>query len=263
MTLLLFEKINAQIKNYTKELAYHVVGDPLVLSNLNDYLDVSFKNELKVNITTAASKFSRKHYKTLIHETIKQINFSINSFNANDFKKNIDEYLNPIFDFCKYVLENEANLFVNLRIWNLDDNKSAREFNKIVFDKANKYFDSKINNDYIYKNKPKNIRVAKKIFFNFDDYFTWPSLNNDFVSSEGFCYGLDSHFGILANGDVIPCCLDKDAVINLGNLNEFELEEILKSKKVMDIQKGFHQNIVKEELCQKCTYRTRFNNKLI
>lgn len=257
MPLKLFDKINSQVKDFTKELAYHVVGDPLVLSNLNEYLDISLKHNLKVNITTAANNFSQNNYKTLTHSTIKQVNFSINSFNANVFKKSIDEYLTPIFEFCKFALKN-ADFFINLRIWNLDESKSAREFNQIVFDKANKYFDANINSDEIYKYKPKNIRIARKIFFNFDDYFQWPSLENDIVSTHGFCYGLNSHFGILANGDVVPCCLDKDAVINLGDINTSSLKEILNSKRVIDIQNGFKKKIVVEELCQKCSYRTRF-----
>ena len=78
-------------------------------------------------------------------------------------------------------------------------------------------------------------------------------------SNSGFCYGLDSHFGVLANGDVVPCCLDKDACIKLGNVFDESLEEILKSKRVLDMQKGFKAGIVVEELCQKCSYRTRFD----
>ncbi len=258
MSLSLFDKINLDAKKYTNELAYHIVGDPLVLSNLDDYLDISLKNNLKVNITTAANNLNSNNYDTLIHETIRQVNFSINSFNANDFKKSIDDYLNPIFKFCNYALEKEKDFFINLRIWNLDDNKSAQEFNEIVFNKANKYFNSNIKSEDVYKHRPKNIRIARKIFFNFDDYFEWPNLNNEVIGDKGFCYGLDSHFGILANGDVVPCCLDKDAIINLGNINENSLEEILKTKRVLDIQNNFKLGIVKEELCQKCSYRTRF-----
>jgi len=259
MTLGLFDKINNDAKKYTNELAYHIVGDPLVLSNLDDYLDISLKHNLKVNITTAANNLTINSYATLIHDSIRQVNFSINSFNANDFKKSIDDYLNPIFEFCNYALEKKKDFFINLRIWNLDDSKSAQEFNKIVFTKANKYFDSNISAEDVYVSRPKNIRIARKIFFNFDDYFEWPSLHNEIVSEKGFCYGLDSHFGILANGDVVPCCLDKDAVINLGNVNDNSLQEILKTKRVVDIQNGFKQGLVNEELCKKCSFRTRFD----
>ena len=259
MSLEKFDDLNAQLKPYTKELAYHIVGDPLVLTNLNEYLNISLKYDLKVNITTTANNINERYYEALLNPTIKQINFSINSYNANSHKKTLDEYLNPILDFVKFAQKQNHEYFINFRIWNLDEEKSAKEFNKKVFDRINEVFDSNINIDEIYKEKPKNIRIARKIFFNFDEYFSWPSLENEIVSKTGFCYGLDSHFGGLVNGDVIPCCLDQNACVKLGNTNSSQIADILNSKRVLDIQKGFRQNILVEELCQKCEYRTRFD----
>ncbi|MDX9960896.1 MAG: radical SAM/SPASM domain-containing protein [Aliarcobacter sp.] len=259
MSLEKFDDINAQLKPYTKELAYHIVGDPLVLSNLNDYLNISLKHDLKVNITTTANNINEKHYKALVNPTIKQINFSINSYNANSHKKTLDEYLNPILDFVKFAQEQNHEYFINFRIWNLDEEKSAKEFNTKVFNKINETFNTNINIEEVYKERPKNIRIDRKIFFNFDEYFNWPSLQNEEVSKTGFCYGLDSHFGILTSGDVVPCCLDQNACINLGNTNNSQISDILNSKRVKNIQDGFKKNIVVEELCQKCEYRTRFD----
>ena len=259
MSLEKFDDLNFQLKPYTKELAYHMVGDPLVLSNLNEYLNISLKHDLKVNITTTANNINEKHYKALMNPTIKQINFSINSYNANSHKKSLDEYLNPILDFVKFAQEQKHEYFINFRIWNLDEEKSAKEFNTKVFDKINKTFNTNIDLENVYKERPKNIRIDRKIFFNFDEYFNWPSLENEIVSSNGFCYGLDSHFGILTSGDVVPCCLDQNACINLGNTNTTQISDILNSNRVKAIQNGFRKNIVVEELCQKCEYRTRFD----
>ena len=169
------EKNNEDARKYTKELAYHVLGDPLVLSNLKQYLDISFKHDLKINITTTAINIKEKNYEALMHETLKQVNFSINSYNANSHKKTLDEYLDPIFDFILYAVKHKQNHFINLRIWNLDDTQSARDFNQKVFNKANKVFACNISLDDIYLNTPKNIRIAPKVFFNFDEYFDWPS----------------------------------------------------------------------------------------
>lgn len=254
-----FDKLNAQLKSFTNELAYHIVGDPLVLTNLKNYLDVSLNNNLKVNITTTANNINKNHHDILVHNAIKQINFSLNSYNANSHKKSLDGYLEPIFDYVKYAQQKNHEFFINFRIWNLDESKSAKEFNEKVFKKANEYFGKIIDIDEIYSQKPKNIRIAKKLFFHFDEYFNWPSLENEIVSEEGFCYGLDSHFGILSNGDVVPCCLDQNAHINLGNINENSIEEILNSSKVKSIKDGFKKNILVEELCQKCEYRKRFD----
>ncbi|MCT7603789.1 SPASM domain-containing protein [Aliarcobacter butzleri] len=262
MTLDKFDKLNLELKEFTTELAYHIVGDPLVLSNLDEYLNISSKHNLKVNITTTANNINKKHYETLLNPTIKQINFSINSYNANSHKKSLDEYLEPIIEFVKFAQKQKHEYFINFRIWNLDEKNSAKEFNLKVFNKINEAFDTNIDIEDVYKNRPKNIRIDRKIFFNFDEYFNWPNLENKEVSKTGFCYGLDSHFGVLSNGDVVPCCLDKDAIINLGNIEDNSLKNILTSKRVKDIQNGFKKDILVEELCQKCEYRTRFDKRL-
>ena len=259
MDLNTFDRLNFELKDITNELAYHIVGDPLVLTNLSEYLNISKKHNLKVNITTTANNISQKHYEALLNSTIKQINFSLNSYNANSHKKSFDEYIEPILEFVKFAQESKHEYFINFRIWNLDEEKSAKEFNKKVFDKINETFNTNIDLENVYKERPKNIRIDRKIFFNFDEYFSWPSLENEIVSKTGFCYGLDSHFGILVNGDVIPCCLDQNACVKLGNTNSTQIEDILNSKRVLDIQKGFKNNILVEELCQKCEYRTRFD----
>lgn len=259
MKLSKFEKLNKELKEVTNELAYHVVGDPLVLKNLSEYLDISLKHKLKVNIVTTANNINQSFYETLMHKAIRQINFSINSYNANSHKKSLEEYLNPIVEFTKYAIKNQQHFFINFRIWNLDDSKSAKEFNSKVFEYLEKQFDVDLDLNKIYKEKPKNIKLARMVFINFDEYFNWPSLENEFVSKEGTCYGLNSHFAILSSGKVAPCCLDKDAIINLGDINNSSVKKILSSKKVQDIKQGFKSGKVIEELCQKCEYRTRFN----
>lgn len=262
MSLPLFEKINQELKPFTSELAYHIVGDPLVLSNLNAYLDISLASKLAVNITTTGNNLTPKQFEVLSHKGIRQVNFSINSYQANSHKKSLDAYLEPIFEFARYVIENKKELFINFRIWNLDEMQSAKTFNEEVFKKANEFFDAKLDVEAIYALKPKNIKVARKVFFNFDEYFVWPDINSSYKEENGFCHGLSSHFGILSSGTVVPCCLDKDGIINLGNVQEQSLSSILTSQRVQNIQQGFLQYKAVEELCQKCEYKTRFNTRI-
>lgn len=258
MDLELFDSLNSELKELTKELAYHIVGDPLVLKNLNEYLNISKKHRLKVNITTTANNINKTHYETLQNEAIKQINFSINSYNANSHKKSFEEYLEPILNFVSFAQTSKHEYFINFRIWNLDEEKSAKDFNTKVFARINEFFKTTLDIEKIYKDKPKSIRLARKIFIHFDSYFSWPRLNSEVISKNGFCYGLSSHFGILASGDVVPCCLDQNACINLGNIKEYSIKEILSSKRAKLIKEGFKKGILLEELCQKCDYRTRF-----
>ena len=72
-----------------------------------------------------------------------------------------------------------------------------------------------------------------------------------------FCKGLDTHIGILADGTVIPCCLDSSGIINLGNIYEENLSDILEKEKTKQIISGFKNNKLVEELCQKCDFRKK------
>ncbi len=257
MHLELFEKTISQLPQFTKEVATHIMGDPLVLSNLSTYLDIIYKYNLKALITTSGYYISKHSLKTLTHPSIKQINISLNSFNKNDTTISLDNYLEPIFRLIEYKREYCRDKFINLRIWNLDEEMSEIEFNREVFAKISDRLNIVLDIDKIYQENPKSIRLEYKTLLHFDNYFEWPSLNNQ-IYGDGTCQGLQSHFGVLSNGDVVPCCLDGDGVMRLGNISDNLIKDILESKRSKSIIDGFRDNKAVEELCQKCSYKDRF-----
>ncbi len=258
MNLEFFDSIINQLQHNTKEIALHVVGDPLTQSNLKAYLDIVGRYKLKALLTTSGYFLKKHNDTTLFHLSVKQINFSLNSFNKNDTNFSFEQYIVPILALCQAKLDQKVESFINLRVWNLDEEESEKVFNTILFDRLSEFFDIELDIEEIYKNRPKSIRLASKIILHFDNYFEWPSLNNQ-IYTDGTCQGLSSHIAILADGQVVPCCLDCDGVIALGNLHRDSLETILKSKRVGDMLEGFRDNRAVEELCQKCSYRSRFD----
>ncbi len=259
MDLDFFESIVNQAKVYTKEIACHVVGDPLTLSNLDAYLDIIHKHGLKVMLTTSGYFLKKHSYDTLFHPCVKQINISLNSFNKNDTSITFEQYMKPVLALCEAKLEREEDIFINLRVWNLDEMMSERTFNETLFEKLSSAFGTKLDLKTIYEEKPKSLRLASKILVHFDNYFEWPSLNNRNYG-HGTCQGIQSHVAILASGKVVPCCLDCDGIIELGDLHENTLDEILTAKRAVDMVEGFKEGKAVEELCQKCSYKDRFND---
>ena len=86
-----------------------------------------------------------------------------------------------------------------------------------------------------------------------------PGLTRKHRSGERvYCYGMQDHFGILCDGTVVPCCLDSDGVINLGNVFSRELTEILESPRAKAIPEGFRSRKPTEDLCRRCGFATRF-----
>ena len=258
MDLDFFESVIQQAKHYTKEIACHVVGDPLTQSNLHDYLDLIHKYGMKAMLTTSGYFLKKHSYDTLFHPCVKQINISLNSFNKNDTSLTFEQYMTPVLALCNAKLERNEDLFINLRVWNLDEMMSERDFNETLFSTLSETFNVRLSLDRIYEERPKSIRLASKILVHFDNYFEWPSLKNQNYG-DGTCQGLQSHIAILASGKVVPCCLDCDGVIELGDLHESTLEEVVTSKRASSMLNGFKEGKAVEELCQKCSYKDRFN----
>ena len=114
--------------------------------------------------------------------------------------------------------------------------------------------------DYLSKNYNKNIElkngfeIIKNVFIGINKEFIWPSLDNDYYNETGTCYALKDHIGILNNGDVVPCCLDVNGVIKLGNIYNDNLDNIINGKRYSNMLNGFKNNKKCEELCKHCNF---------
>ncbi|MBU1657723.1 SPASM domain-containing protein [bacterium] len=262
MSLPFFEKVLLQLRPYTKALAFHVMGDPLTLSNLLAYLELADKHGFEVELTTSGYYLGKTPAEVLFHKAVRQLNISLNSYNKNSLNLSFEQYMEGVLRACTAKLQNFPKPFINLRVWNLDATFSEARFNKTLFEKLENFFELKLDLEAIYANKTKSLRLASKILLNFEAYFEWPSLGNSH-ESDSSCYGLKSHIGILADGTVVPCCLDGEGVINLGNLNERPLNDILHSKRSQAMREGFSKGKAVEELCRKCSYKDRFSENSI
>jgi radical SAM protein with 4Fe4S-binding SPASM domain len=259
MPLPFFDKVVTQLRPYTKELAFHVMGDPLTLSNLGDYLDIAHREDFEVALTTSGYYLKKCSFETLFHPAVRQLNISLNSYNKNSLNLTFDGYMDAVLELCAEKLARRPKPFINLRLWNFDEACSEAAFNAMLFERLSDFFEIPIDLEVLYAQRPKSFRLASKVLLHFDSYFEWPSLNSAH-DSDGSCYGLRSHIGILADGTVVPCCLDGDGVIALGNLHETPLREVLDSERAQAIREGFLQAKAVEELCRKCSYKDRFTD---
>lgn len=254
-----FQQVLEELQGRTDEIALHVMGDPLVLSNLTDYLDIAADLGFKVMITTSGFYLDQMRRQQLFHPAVRQINVSLNSFNKNAVSRSFDDYLGAVLSLCDEKQSALKEIFINLRLWNLDELHSEAPFNRILFERLEEHFN--LEKGYIAGHSLKErqgIRLAYKTLLHFDRYFEWPSLERPVVG-DGYCHGLGGQIAVLADGRVVPCCLDGEGIMELGNLHEINLDRILTSKRSMAITEGFSRGIAVEELCKRCSYKERFN----
>ena len=71
------------------------------------------------------------------------------------------------------------------------------------------------------------------------------------------CWRMWSSCVITWDGKVVPCCFDKDATHQLGEIEQTPLKEIWKSKPYNDFRKALLTNRQEIDICQNCTEGTK------
>ncbi len=252
-----FEKILKEAKPLTKEVCLHLMGEPLAHPEIEKILDITSCYSVPVQLTTNGLTIDRRGELILKHPSIRQINFSIQSYRDNFKDKDLAPYLGKVIDFCNQASKYRPELYINLRLWNLGTENTE---NELVFRYLEEAWEIQIERK-IHVDHIKSKKILNRIYLHFDSRFDWPSPNFPIQSTVGRCHALSSHIGIHADGTVVPCCLDKEAVINLGNIFEQSLESILRSERAEKMREGFKRGTLVEDLCQRCTYINRFKKK--
>ena len=227
-----FKVILSKLKNTTNYLYFHVMGEPLLHPFINEFIDIATNNNYFVNITTNGYLIKR----IINNKNIRQINISLHSFDTK-YNKSLNDYLNDIFEVAENLKE---YTYINYRIW--VNSPYKKEIIKLLEDK----YDTTIT---------KHTKLHHNTYIDFDSEFIWPDLANNYYNEVGTCYALRDHLGILVDGTVIPCCLDSKGIINLGNIFEYNIEDIKRSERYKKMLQGFRNNKKCEELCKHCRFK--------
>jgi len=258
MDLDLFTKVVEQVAPLTELVCLHLMGDPLVHPKLAEMVEICDQHNANIFLVTNGVLVRPDKFDLLLHPRFYQINFSLHSFFDNFPDKDPSNYLERIFSFTERALVERPELYLNYRLWNLNDAIGSQTPNKEMLERICQRFDFTAPTDIDIRKK-KSVLITKRLYLHFDTEFIWPSLDLPVLGTQGRCYGLKSHFGILADGTVVPCCLDKEAAIVLGDANETAIVDILDADKAKSILHGFQQRKLVEDLCQRCQYIERFN----
>lgn len=230
-----FKIILSKLENHTKYLYFHILGEPLIHPNINEFIDYA-SSKFNINITTNGYLIDRVKN----NKNIRQLNISLHSFNET-YDISLEDYMNNIFNVID---ELKKYTYISLRFW------LKNTYSKKMIDMINKRY--KVSLDI--NNIKNNTTIIDNIFISTNEEFIWPDLNNNYYSETGSCYALKDHIGILVDGTIVPCCLDSMGIINLGNIFENTIDEIKNNVRYKNMLNGFKNNKKCELLCRKCKF---------
>ena len=253
-----FDYIINEIKEYTDHVYFHLMGGPLLNKNIEDFLDECYKNGVMVNLTTNGTLLNKNLEKLINAKALRQVNISLHSFEANESNIELYEYINSVTDSINEARK-KSDIICAIRLWNMDSEelKGANQLNLDILSLLEK----NLNLDFSLAEKLQEthkIKLKDKVYLNMAEKFNWPDISINSISEEVFCHGLRNQVGILVDGTVVPCCLDSEGTIELGNIFKESFASILEGERAANIYNGFSRRVAVEDLCKRCGYATRF-----
>ena len=241
-----FSALLPKIRPFSDYLYFHLMGEPLCHPLLSRFLELAGQAGFKVILTTNGTLLPKMQNVLLSAPALHKVNISLHAFEANDLAVPFKEYLRGCFAFGKAA---EGKCIISYRLWN---SGGADALNGQILDTMAQFFPRP------WAEERRGPRLGQKIYLEYGDKFDWPDLTAADNGERVFCYGLRDQIGVLCDGTVVPCCLDHEGDLALGNLHETTMDAILETDRAKAIYEGFQKGKAAEELCRKCGYATRF-----
>ena len=232
---------------YGQYLYLHVMGEPLLHPQLEELLAVARELGFRVCVTTNGTLLPRRGQAL---SGVHKVSVSLHSFEGNDCPGSMEEYLSGVWDFCRRA--SAEGTLCALRLWNIGGRDSCNS-------QVLAFLGEQLGRDVlsIPTDRRGNRRLSANVFLEQAEKFDWPDPEAPESGTE-FCHGLRQQLAVLCDGTAVPCCLDGEGRMALGNLFDQPVEEILASPRAAAIREGFSRRSPAEELCRRCGYAARF-----
>ncbi len=241
-----FERITDALDGVTKYVYYHVMGEPLLHPRLPEFIRRASEKGFRSVVTTNGTLLPRLGDE-LIASGVYKVNISVHSLEEAS-EADFAAYTDGCFDFADKA--SRAGVLVILRLWN--SNYESGGNMRILERLRRRFFDGE------WVSAPNGARIRHRLHLEYGERFDWPDKEAEDGGNNVFCYALSDHFAILCDGSVVPCCLDRNGVLTLGNIFSQPLDKILDSDRARAMLEGFKRRSCTEELCCRCGYARRF-----
>lgn len=244
-----FRVLAERLRPYASYLYLHVMGEPLLHPQLGELLHISWEMGFKICLTTNGVLLPDRQALLLSGPPLHKVSVSLHCMEGNGAGE-LGGYLRGAWEYA--VQASRRGTICALRLWNIG---GADRRNGEILD----FLAEKLGAHPLSLPQPRkgSWKLGERLYLEQAEKFEWPDLGRP----EGpvrFCLGLRDQAAVLCDGAVVPCCLDHEGDIPLGNLLEQDFAEILDSPRARAVYDGFSQGKPSEELCRRCGFAQRF-----
>ncbi len=236
-----FDLLTDRIRGKVCFLYFHLMGEPLLHPLLPQFIKMAREKGFKTVLTSNGTLLHRAM--DLLDTLPHKIQLSLHSHESNE-RGELAGYIDEVMRFSTQAAE--RGTCIVLRLWNQGGrDKENEEVMRLIEQFVPKPW----------RDRPDGFRLCDNLYLEFDRKFQWPSSDGEGLGEEKpqlFCKALIKQIGVLSDGSLVPCCLDHDGDVVLGNLLRQSLEEILASPRAQALVEGFKHHAASEALCQNC-----------
>lgn len=233
-----FDLLTDKVRGKVCFLYFHLMGEPLLHPLLPQFITMAREKGFKTVLTSNGTLLHRAM--NLLDTLPHKVQLSLHSHESNA-RGELSSYMEEVMNFATQAAA--KGTCVVLRLWNQG---GMDKENELVMDYITEYVPRP------WKERPDGFRLCDNLYLEFDRKFEWPSANASSAKREVFCKALLKQIGVLSDGSLVPCCLDHNGDVVLGNLFHQSLEEILSSPRAQAMIEGFQHHTATEALCQNC-----------
>lgn len=236
-----FDLLTDKLKGQIQFLYFHLMGEPFLHPQLPEFIRLAKQKGMVPILTTNGTLWQHAH--EVIEALPHKIQISLHSQEGNG-NEQLEGYVRDVMAFAQEAAQ--QGIIVVLRLWNQGgyDTENEQILQWITQCQPQSWI-----------SRRDGWKLVENLYIEYDRMFEWPdSSRSEFEEEDVFCYALRNQIGVLVDGSVVPCCLDHDGDICLGNLFEQSLDEILVSDRARKLYEGFTRHQAVENLCRRCGY---------
>lgn len=249
MTAEEFRVLAEKLRGHVSYLYLHVMGEPLLHPRLGELLSIGAEKDFRICLTTNGTLLGETADMLLSAPALHKVSVSLHSAEGNGVEE-LAGYLGTAWDFA--VRAARAGIICSLRLWNIGGAEARN--GEILSFLADKLGTHPLN---LPQPRQGSWKLGERLYLEHAEKFDWPDLEAPETGTR-FCLGLREQVAVLCDGTVVPCCLDHEGDVPLGNLLEQDLADILNSPRARALVRGFSEGKPPEELCRRCGFATRF-----
>ena len=245
LTMEEFDTLTSRLKGEVKFLYFHLMGEPFLHAQLPQFVKMAKDKGFVPVLTTNGTLLSQRH--DMLDALPHKIQISLHSHEGNG-KADLERYIDDVMTFA--IEAAHRGCVIVLRLWNEGGHNSM---NDTILNLIANHVPQPWTKRY------DGWKLANYLYIENDNMFEWPDLQHaTYGEEEVFCYALRNQIGVLVDGRIVPCCIDCDGAITLGNIFTDDIIDVINSPLAKEVAEGFRNGKAVHPYCKKCGFvRTR------